>query len=178
MPGPVFVAADLALHHDALVDMNVEYLSWVFDEMRRSFGMAGEDLVGIPVTDYVAGTIHKTCGDTPPQGIFYLVQVEGQVAAMGGLRRLRPGSAEIKRLYVRPGFRGMNLGDAMLGRLLADARDFGYQHLCLDTAPFMQAAHRLYEARGFVDCMAYEGTEVPAAFHERWRFMERWGEAA
>jgi hypothetical protein len=67
----------------------------------------------------------------------------------------------------------MKLGETMLTRLLADARSFGFQHVCLDTALFMKSAHRLYETNGFMDCPAYEGVEVPAAFHAQWRFMER-----
>jgi GNAT superfamily N-acetyltransferase len=67
----------------------------------------------------------------------------------------------------------MGLGERMLSRLLADAKAFGYQRVCLDTALFMTSAHRLYEANGFSDCTAYEGVEVPPDFHRRWRFMER-----
>lgn len=67
----------------------------------------------------------------------------------------------------------MKLGELMLNRLLADARAFGYQRVCLDTALFMKSAHRLHEANGFSDCPAYEGVEVPSEFHGRWRFMER-----
>ena len=117
--------------------------------------------------------IDKVCGDPPPKGIFYLVKVDDTLAGMGGLRFLRPGVAEIKRIYFRPEFRGRKLGELMLIRLLADAKAFGYRSVCLDTALFMRAAHRLYEKNGFSDCSAYEGVEVPAEFHGNWRFMER-----
>ncbi len=96
-----------------------------------------------------------------------------QLAGMGGLRRLGPGVAELKRLYIRPQFRGHGLGELLLRRVLGDARAFGYERACLDTALFMRSAHRLYENHGFVDCPAYAGTEVPPAFQARWRFMTR-----
>lgn len=125
------------------------------------------------IDEYVPTVLDTICGDPPPRSIFYLVELDQHLAGMGGLRWSRPCVAEIKRLYVRPAHRGAKLGAAILQRLHADARAFGYERVQLDTAPFMHAAHRLYEASGFVDCAAYEGTEVPVFLHPSWRFMEK-----
>jgi N-acetylglutamate synthase-like GNAT family acetyltransferase len=164
-----FITADVSVHRAELIELNVEYLSWVFDGVEKFFGVP----VGLVASDYVPTVIEKVCGDPPPKGVFYLIKVDGRLAGMGGLRFLRPGVAEIKRIYVRPAHRGMRLGKLMLQRLLADATAFGYKSVCLDTAPFMTSAHHLYEDEGFTDCTAYEGVEVPSGFHTRWRFMER-----
>jgi GNAT superfamily N-acetyltransferase len=170
---PEFITADLAKHRSELIQLNVEYLTWVFAGVERLFGVPADRVVGMPASQYVPGVIDKTCGDAPPKGIFYVVNVGGRLAGMGGLRFLRAGVAEIKRIYFRPEFRGLKLGERTLERLLADAAAFGYQRVCLDTALFMTTAHRLYETHGFSDCAAYEGVEVPSEFHSRWRFMER-----
>ena len=182
MTEPRFYVADIALHRAKLLELNVEYVSWVFDGIGALFGVRSEDIAGMPAGAYVETVIDKICDRKPPEGIFYLVEVDGQLAAMGGLRGLGGKVAEIKRVYVRPGFRGHRLGEKMLDTLMRDARDFGYETACLDTAPFMRAAHGLYESAGFVDRPAYAGVEVPAEFHAQWRFMERsladWGCAA
>ena len=170
---PKFIAANIASHKDELVQLNVEYLSWVFAGIEDVFGVPADQVVGMPIDMYVQSVIDKVCGDPPPKGIFYLVKVDDKLAGMGGLRFLRHGVAEIKRIYFRPECRGMKLGELMLNRLLADASAFGYQRVCLDTAPFMKAAQQLYLANGFSDCVRYEGVEVPSQFHGRWRFMER-----
>jgi N-acetylglutamate synthase-like GNAT family acetyltransferase len=158
-----------------LLGLNIEYMSWVLGEMALLLGVTAQSIVGMPVADYVAGTVGKLCAPQPPEGVFYLIQVDGKVAGMCGLRRVgaREDLAEIKRLYVRPAYRGLQVGDAAMLRLLEDARAFGYKKVCLDTAPFMLSAQRLYTAHGFVDCAAYEGVEVAAQFHTRWRFMQR-----
>ena len=168
-----FILADARAHRAELIELNIEYVSWVLDGIEAMFGVPADEVVGMPATDYVPTVIDKVCGDPPPAGVFYLVMVDGNLAGMGGLRRLQPGLGEIKRVYFRTQFRGLGLGQRMLDRLLADARSFGYRELCLDTAPFMTAAHRLYENNGFSDRGAYEGVEVPTGFHARWRFMGR-----
>lgn len=168
-----FTQARVQTHCTELIELNVEYVGWVFGEVEALFGLPEHQLVGMSARDYVPTVIDKVCGERPPNGVFYLVRLGQQLAGMGGLRRLSHDAAEVKRLYIRPQFRGHRLGDMALGRLLDDARAFGYERICLDTAPFMTAAHRLYESQGFVDCPAYEGTEVPAEFHARWRFMTR-----
>ena len=173
MPNHEFILANVASHRDELIQLNVEYLSWVFNGIEELFGVPADQVVGMPASEYVPSVIEKVCGDPPPKGVFYLVRVDDKLAGMGGLRFLRTGVAEIKRIYFRPEFRGMKLGERMLGRLLADAGAFGYQSVCLDTALFMKSAHRLYETNGFSDCIAYEGVEVPSEFHSRWRFMQR-----
>jgi GNAT superfamily N-acetyltransferase len=173
MQNPEFIAANVEAHKDSLIQLNVEYLSWVFEGIEAFFGVPADQIVGMPANEYVPTVIEKVCGDPPPKGVFYLVRVNDKLAGMGGLRFLRTGVAEIKRVFFRPEFRGMRLGERMLGRLLTDAKAFGYQTVCLDTAPFMKSAHRLYETNGFSDCSPYDGAEVPSEYHSRWRFMER-----
>ncbi len=172
-PRPDFVLADPALHRQAVAELNLEYMDWVMSGLEAAFGATRQAILGMPLREYVDGTIDEVCGDRPPRGAFYLVEIDGRLAGMGGLRRLREGVAEVKRLYVRPGQRGARLGEALLRRLLSDARSFGYRRVHLDSAPFMRSAHRLYEAEGFTDCPPYDGTEVPPEMRGTWRFMER-----
>ncbi|MFZ6719364.1 GNAT family N-acetyltransferase [Undibacterium sp. Ji49W] len=167
-----FIRADIVQHKDVLLAMNLEYMSWVAAHIQQDFGIATEDLLGMPLADYVAGALDKICGADTLNGMFYLLEADGQIAAMGGRREIQAGVAEIKRLFVLPAFRGLHLGDALLQRLLSDVGSQGYECVRLDSAPFMHAAHRLYEAAGFKDCQPYEGAEVPAVLHPRWRFME------
>lgn len=168
-----FVIAQLPTHANALRDLNIDYMRWVLAEAQRLLHVSPEQAMGMPVEDYVEQMLPKVLVGSPAQAVFYLVCKDGAAVAMGGLRRLSAQVAEIKRLYVTPGTRGCGLGEQLLQRLLADARAFGYANVRLDTAPFMQSAHRIYEAHGFVDIPPYEGAEVSVEFHDRWRFMEK-----
>ncbi|MBI3729289.1 MAG: GNAT family N-acetyltransferase [Burkholderiales bacterium] len=175
-----FIKADIAQHKEVLIAMNMEYMGWVAANIAQDFGITTETLFGMPLAEYVPGALDKICGADALDGMFYLVKVDGQFAAMGGRRGIQTdietdietGIAEIKRLYVLPAFRGLHLGDALLQHLLNDVRSLGYQRVRLDSAPFMHAAHRLYETAGFKDCPPYAGAEVPTILHPRWRFME------
>lgn len=168
-----FVPADLAIHRNTLLKLNVEYMQWNSEQLLAMFGIRFKDVAGAEVPEYVASHIDKACGEPPPNGCFYLVEYNGEVAGMGGLRRIHGDISELKRVYVRPAFRGKNIGAAILQRVLVDAKAFGFKSMRLDTGPFMHAAHRLYLSNGFVDRAPYIEAEVGEALHDRWRFMER-----
>lgn len=153
--------------------LNGEYLSWVRREMVRCLGAAAHDKAGLSCPEEGYRALRQICADQGPRGVFYLILLEDKVAGMCGLRSAHGDIAEIKRIYVRPPYRGKHLGQQALRRLIEDARILGFGGICLDTAPFMTEAHRLYESHGFADCPAYEGTEVPPEFRAAWRFMSR-----
>ena len=168
-----FVRADLEQHRELLIDFNIEYLCWAGDSVQELFGLSLPSLLGMPIPDYVHGTLEKLCEETPPNGVVYVV-FNGDVAlGMGGLRRIRDGVAEIKRIYVSRASRGGGVGAKILDRLILDAQSFGYQEVMLETGPFMTSAHRLYEAAGFEDIPPYAEAEVPEALRHNWRFMRR-----
>ncbi len=173
MASTTFTVANLAEHRELLLQLNVEYMSWALAEVGKIIGATPAAIVGMSPADYVASVIDKVCGEGPPKGVFYLVWSNGELAGMGGLRWVRDGVAELKRIYVRPSQRGKHLGEATVRRLLDDAKAFGYSRILLDSGPYMQSAHRVYEAFGFTDCSPYLEAEVPLAFHAMWRFMER-----
>ena len=85
IPQYEFVIANAAFHRHALIELNVEYMSWVFAGIEDLFGVAADQIVGMPASEYVPSVIDKVCGDPPPKGIFYLVKLGNQLAGMGGL---------------------------------------------------------------------------------------------
>jgi len=168
-----FDIADPARDRAALTELNIEYLEWLDANISRDFGVTLPALLGQAIEEYVTGSLDKLCAARPPEGIFYIVRRDGQLAGMGGVRRMLDGASEMKRVFVRPNQRGGGLGAIIVTRLIQDAESFGYSTMRLDSGPFMTSAHKLYEAEGFRDRPAYEGAEVPSEVHHNWRFMER-----
>jgi ribosomal protein S18 acetylase RimI-like enzyme len=84
----------------------------------------------------------------PPHGRLLLARVDDELAGCVALRPLAAEVGEVKRLYVRPAYRGLGLGRQLVGAVLAAGREIGYQRLCLDTHPTMTAAQALYRDLG------------------------------
>jgi GNAT superfamily N-acetyltransferase len=80
-----------------------------------------------------------------------------------GLRKLEKSICEMKRLYVRPGFRKEGVGQVLVENLIEDARAIGYAKMRLDTLPIMHEAHALYRRFGFVEIGAYLKNPTPNA---------------
>jgi putative acetyltransferase len=85
----------------------------------------------------------------PPTGCLLLALQDGQAAGCIALKGQDATTGEIKRLYVRPAFRGRNIGQQLVAALITEARKIGYQRLILDTHISMTKAHELYVAAGF-----------------------------
>jgi len=96
-----------------------------------------------------------------PRGALLLTQVNGEIAGCCALRPLDgcdySNAAEMKRLYVRPAFRGLGLGRQLADAILDAALHAGYACVLLDTLDDMEAARALYEDLGF--------EEVPPFYH-------------
>ena len=101
----------------------------------------------------------------PPQGRLLLAGAEGELAGCIALRPLEPGMGEVKRLYVRPAFRGRGIAKKLAEELIAAARAIGYARLRLDTLAFMREAAALYRSLGFVDIAPYYDNPLPGVVY-------------
>ena len=103
-----------------------------------------------------------------PEGRLLLVEADGRLAGCIAMRKLEDGVCEMKRLFVRDGFRGMRIGNSLIERLINEARSSGYAKMRLDTFPAkMGKAVKLYESHGFREIGPYYSNP-----HEGVLFME------
>ena len=104
-----------------------------------------------------------------PRGALLLAYVDGRLAGCCALRPLDtadyPNAAEMKRLYVRPGYRGSGLGRELAQATLDAARVRGYGCVLLDTLSDMEAARALYEELGFEEIPPYYHNPIAGAHY-------------
>ncbi|MFZ1009497.1 MAG: GNAT family N-acetyltransferase [Candidatus Sulfotelmatobacter sp.] len=102
----------------------------------------------------------------PPAGRLLLAEFEGQLAACVALHKLDSGICEMKRLYLRPQFRGKGVGRTLAERIIAEARHIGYQRMRLDTVePVMKDAVAMYRKLGFREIAPYCSNPMAGAIY-------------
>ncbi len=132
----------------------------LFLEYAQSLGFSlcfqsfDEELAGLP-GDYA-----------PPEGRLLLATYDSQPAGCVALHKLDSRSCEMKRLYVRPQFRGKGLGKALTERIINEARLIGYKQLRLDTVePVMRTAVAMYRTLGFREIAPYRPNPIDGALY-------------
>ena len=98
-----------------------------------------------------------------PFGRLLLAMYEEAAAGCAGLKFSEPGICEMKRLYVRPEFRGEGIGRALAVQILSEAKLLGYHRIRLDTVPNKREAITLYESVGFRSIPAFRESHDPSA---------------
>lgn len=102
----------------------------------------------------------------PPDGRLLLAECDGQLAGCIALHKLEDRVCEMKRLYLRPQFRGKGLGRTLVDRIIAEARQIGYSRMRLDTVePVMKDAVGLYRKIGFREIAPYCDNPIAGALY-------------
>jgi len=144
------IHAQTATHFQSARGLFVQYAdSLGFDLEFQGFGRELANLPG----DYAA-----------PKGCILIAEVADQHAGCVALRPWEDNICEMKRLYVKPAYRGRGVGRALANSVIGEARKKGYQKMRLDTIESMQAAQALYFSIGFkiIDAYCYNPLENPS----------------
>ena len=128
---------------------------WDSFQFTPCFQNFGAELAGLP-GDYV-----------PPGGRLAVALVSGAAAGCAALRAIDSARCEAKRLYVRPKFRTLGIGRALLDWAIAEARTIGYRELLGDTMPVMERALAMYDRMGFERTAPYGAKPTEGAIYIR-----------
>jgi GNAT superfamily N-acetyltransferase len=144
-----FVPYDETIHRNHFLKLNIEHLNWFVEKAFTTHDIDIAALTGPPsVEDYVKAHLDKFTSIKPPNGIIYIIETDKNVVGMGALKELGEGIGEIKRMYIRPEYRGRGLGKKLLKKLIEKAKEFGYATLRLDTADFMMLLKAFTDLQG------------------------------
>lgn len=103
---------------------------------------------------------------SPPAGRLLLAEFDGQLAGCVALHKLDSAICEMKRLYLRPKFRGRGFGRLLAEKIIAEARQIGYERMRLDTVePVMKDAVAMYRRFGFKEIAPYRPNPNPGVLY-------------
>jgi len=100
-----------------------------------------------------------------PGGCLLVAENKDGIVGCVGVRKIQDSVCEMKRLFVRPEYRGTGIGRKLAKETIRTSIRLGYSHMRLDTTPSMNAATSLYRSLGFHDTAPYCYNPVPSAVY-------------
>ena len=170
-----FVQLNPEVNIEEFIQLNIETITWHSEQLNQEYKINASSNTGQNIREYVDEHLEGLTSLKPPEGIVYLLKVEGKIVGMGAIKKLSDEIGEIQRMYIRPNYRGRGFGKQMLNRLLKDGKDLGYSTFRLSTPKFAKAAQYIYKSVGFKEREEYPESEVPATFRQYWIYMEKKG---
>jgi putative acetyltransferase len=161
----VILRADAEPHFEQVRELILELAAWDLAQASRLHldpKLVAEFFYSVP--DELPGAY------APPGGSLFLATHSGKAAGCVAFRSMSSDVCELKRMYVRPGFRGMGIGRRLIDALIQAARQSGYSLMRLETTTAAEGAVSLYRTVGFRPCQPYYA--IPDTFREVTIFME------
>ena len=155
-------------HLEGLRSILMEYMTFLANQMNKPPWN-----YNIEVENGVNFSMKNLDKFAEPDGRLLLVNVDDQIAGTISMRKIREDSGEIKRMFVRPNFRGIKLGNLMIEEVIEVAKKNGVLKLYLDTAQFMSSAMKLYKKYGFEKTESYPECIVAKELWDNWIFMKK-----
>ena len=149
-------------------ELFLEFLTWA---IKKSKELYNEDIDINKMVNHSMSEIDKGIF-SPPHGRLMLAKETDQAIGVACMKKIREDICEIKRIYVRPGYRGKKIGQKLLDQLIQSAREIGCSKILLDSARFMKGAHSLYRSAGFKEIEIYSETEMTDDFQKHMVYME------
>lgn len=135
--------------------------AWLLEQARYLFQEYATQIgIDLSFQNFEQELANLPAGYEPPEGCLLLALAGGEAAGCVAVRRLEQGVCEMKRLYVRPRFRGLRVGRALAEAAVDEARRIGYERMRLDTLPSMARARELYLSLGFEEVAPYRFNPV------------------
>jgi len=127
------------------------------------------DMLGIDLTfQGFDEEIHTLPGKYAlPKGRLYIAVCDDDLAGCIALRPLDEKCCEMKRLFVRPQFRGLKIGKLLIDTIIAEAKNMQYEYMVLDSLSSLEKAVSIYKSMGFCETEPYYNNPIPGAVYLR-----------
>ena len=154
------VAAETQMHYQDITQLLAEFIATDATQLSQ----LGLDPQAALDFYFASGQEEFPGVYAPPGGRMFLATYSTKAAGCGAFRKLSSDSCEMKRMYVRPEFRGKQVGWQLATILILEAREAGYSIMRLESTTYSDKANALYSALGFRTCQPYYAT--PEAFRD------------
>jgi ribosomal protein S18 acetylase RimI-like enzyme len=169
----IFVPFNLSVHKEVFVKLNIDLITWIANQLKDNYNFDPSANVRQEISEYVTAHLKDFTSLKPPNGIVYLLDVDGSIVGMGAIKKLKQGIGEIKRMFIQPSFRGRGYGKQLLSKLLEKGREFGFSTFRLESSKFMKTAQHIYKSAGFIEIGEYPEVETPVMLRQYQVFMEK-----
>ena len=177
------VPFDPDVHLDEFKRLCIEHFTWIKEQDRLNHRIDVASTLGLTASQARARfleTVERLSSPylqmKPSEGALFILEVDGEVAGMGAVRRLGGNRGVINLMYNRPRFRGRGYGKQMLDRLMEAGRELGVSIFQLITPTFSHAARHIYRSAGFIEREEYPESlmpSIPSIFAPARIYMEK-----
>jgi ribosomal protein S18 acetylase RimI-like enzyme len=167
------VLLDPEVHREGFRQLCLETFNWHKEELWDNYQIDTDSFLGKTITELVDDQLESYLSLKPPEGIVYLLDVDGDLGGMIALTKMTDDTGELHRMWNRPKYRGRGYGRLLLNKILEAGEGLGCSKFILSTPKFAHSAQHLYRSVGFTEREIYSESPIDPDLQSYWIYMEK-----